>query len=110
MRERVLDMENTLFEIMKKHIGHDVQISEYGDMENISLECNDCNEVIVDVTLYDITAVLQDDNGMSDSEKAQLFDTIVNDMCEIDGVSETIEYLRKRGLSDAQLRSLKFEV
>lgn len=41
----------------KKHRGHHVSIVSYGgwdDPKNISLECEDCNEVILDAELYTI--------------------------------------------------------
>lgn len=103
-------MENVLFEVLKKHIGHDIRISEYGEMDNVSLECFDCNEVIIDATLYDLMPVAQDDNSVTELDKAELFDMIVDNMCEIDGISETISYLRRLGLSNTQLRNMKFEV
>lgn len=42
---------------LKKHRGHHVSIVSYGgwdDPKNISLECEDCNEVILDAELYTI--------------------------------------------------------
>lgn len=42
---------NLLWDQLKKHIGHNVEIAYYGDIKdpaNISLECTDCNEVILD--------------------------------------------------------------
>ena len=103
-------MDNSLFEALKKHIGHDVEISEYGDMQNVSLECFDCNEVILDAELYELAPVSQDENELSVLDKASLFDAIVNDMCEIDGISETIWFLRKLGLTDGQLKKMHFEM
>lgn len=37
-------------EKLKEHLYHDVAIVKYGD-ENISLECNDCNEVLSDTDI-----------------------------------------------------------
>lgn len=54
-----MDMNMILWNELKKHIGHDVEIVYYGDKdnpENISLECNDCGEVILDAELYTICA------------------------------------------------------
>lgn len=45
--------------ILKKHRGHQVYITSYGDPEhpaNICLECEDCNEVVLDAELYTICA------------------------------------------------------
>ena len=39
------------FEDLKKHYGHDVVVMLYGDNndpQNVSIECLDCNEVLVD--------------------------------------------------------------
>ena len=51
------------FEELKKHIGHDITCVKYGkmtigkngyiaiqekDIENVAIECNTCNEVILD--------------------------------------------------------------
>lgn len=44
-------------QIKKKHRGHHVSIVSYGgwdDPKNISLECEDCNEIILDAELYTI--------------------------------------------------------
>lgn len=46
-----------LWNALYKHIGHDVCIAAYGDVSNpfsIALECNDCNEVIVDAETYTV--------------------------------------------------------
>ena len=54
-----MDQNTILWEELKKHIGHDVEIVCYGDKENpqnISLECNDCSEVIIDAELYTLAA------------------------------------------------------
>lgn len=36
------------YEELKKHIGHSIAIVSYGDNDNIALECEDCNEVLMD--------------------------------------------------------------
>lgn len=44
---------------LKKHRGHQVYITSYGDPEhpaNICLECEDCGEVVLDAELYTICA------------------------------------------------------
>ena len=52
-----MDMNMILWDELKKHIGHDVEIVAYGDKDdpaNISLQCNDCNEIILDAGIYTI--------------------------------------------------------
>lgn len=54
-----IDYDKILWDILKKHRGHKVSIVSYGnydDPENISLECEDCGEVILDAELYTICA------------------------------------------------------
>ena len=51
-----------------------------------------------------MTAVPQDENELSEFDKARAFDAIIDNMCEIDGISETIWFLRKLGLTDGQLK------
>ena len=46
-----------LHDKLNKHRGHHISIASYGDWddpENISLKCEDCNEVILDAELYTI--------------------------------------------------------
>lgn len=50
---------NLLWDILKAHVGHKVEIAVYGDADdpaNISLEDMDTNEVILDAELYTIVA------------------------------------------------------
>lgn len=54
-----IDYDKILWDILKKHRGHKVSIVSYGNYdnpENISLECEDCGEVILDAELYTICA------------------------------------------------------
>ncbi len=42
----------TSFEELRSHIGHDVTVVYYGregNPVNVSIECNDCNEVLFDI-------------------------------------------------------------
>ena len=48
------DEHTALYEKLRYHIGHDVEIVSYGDGIDISLECNDCGCVIFDTDLYDL--------------------------------------------------------
>lgn len=52
-----------LWDILKKHRGHTVNIVSYGDWDNpqdICLECEDCGEVVLDAEIYTLYA--RDDN------------------------------------------------
>ena len=38
-----------MYEEIKRHIGHKIECVSYGrDIENVSIECADCNEVLID--------------------------------------------------------------
>lgn len=55
--ERENRSDTLLWDELKKHRGHHINIVSYGDWDdpkNISLECEDCNEVILDAELYTI--------------------------------------------------------
>ena len=55
--ERENRYNTLLWNKLKKHRGHHVSIVSYGgwdDQKNISLECEDCNEIILDAELYTI--------------------------------------------------------
>lgn len=47
-------VDNLLYDLLKRHVGHNVVISDYGDGANMSLECEDCGCVIFDTDLYDL--------------------------------------------------------
>jgi len=53
-------MDNLLlWNLLKKHAGHEVEIVTYGDPNDpadVCLECEDCGEVILDAEVYTITA------------------------------------------------------
>ncbi len=54
-----MDANNLLWNTLKSHIGHDVEIVCYGEKDNpanIALECNDCGSVVLDAELYTICA------------------------------------------------------
>lgn len=51
--------ENMLWDLLLKHRGHQVAIAAYGDIgspADVCLECEDCNEVILDAELYTLSA------------------------------------------------------
>lgn len=53
------DMNMILWNELKKHRGHKVNIVSYGDWnapEDICLECEDCGEVVLDAELYTLCA------------------------------------------------------
>lgn len=55
-----MNKNTLLWNALKAHIGHDVSIVTYGDAENptdICLECEDCGEVILDAESYTLCAV-----------------------------------------------------
>ncbi len=48
-----------LWDILLAHAGHDVTIAVYGDPNDpidVALECDDCNEVLLDADLYTLAA------------------------------------------------------
>lgn len=48
-----------LWNLLKKHIGHEVHVESYGDtggVRDICLECEDCGEVVLDSELYTLAA------------------------------------------------------
>jgi len=47
-------MATTLYELLKAHAGHTVEIAEYGDGANFALEDMDTDEVIFDTDAYDL--------------------------------------------------------
>lgn len=49
------DMDKILWNTLLKHRGHKVSIVSYGDSDDpvdVCLECDDCNEVVLDAELY----------------------------------------------------------
>lgn len=57
--KEMIEYSFTLAGRLEKHAGHNVVIVKYGDWDDpvdICLECEDCNEVILDAEIYDITA------------------------------------------------------
>ena len=50
-----MDKETLLYQMLKKHVGHRVEIAEYGDGINFALEDMDTNEVIFDTDIYNLT-------------------------------------------------------
>lgn len=52
-----MENETILYELLKAHAGHHVEITEYGDGVNFALEDMDTNEVIFDTDLYDLVGI-----------------------------------------------------
>lgn len=53
------DPNSILWDALKSHLGHNVKIVCYGELDNpndICLECEDCGEVILDAELYTLCA------------------------------------------------------
>ena len=49
--------ETLLYKLFKKHAGHTVEIVNYGDGVNFSLEDIDTDEVIFDTDCYDLVGL-----------------------------------------------------
>ena len=52
-----INFDNLLWEILLEHRGHNVRIVSYGNVDDpadVCLECEDCNEVILDAEIYTI--------------------------------------------------------
>ena len=45
-----------LYDLLKEHVGHRVEIAQYGEGVNFALEDLDTDEVIFDTDIYDLTA------------------------------------------------------
>lgn len=51
--------EDMLWDLLLKHRGHNVAIVSYGDPvhpADVCLECEDCNEVVLDAEIYTLSA------------------------------------------------------
>ena len=47
-------MVEVMYEKIARHIGHNIEVATYGDpIVNVSVECMDCHEVIVDADKED---------------------------------------------------------
>ena len=55
-----INSDKLLWNLLEKHIGHEVHIESYGDnngnIADVCLECEDCNEVILDSEIYTLAA------------------------------------------------------
>ena len=45
-----------LYELLKKHIGHEIAITSYGNEDCIAIEDLDTNEIIFDTDTYELAA------------------------------------------------------
>lgn len=69
-------MNNWIVEKMKKHIGHQIEVVQYGQVgENITLECKDCNEVIID---SDVLTLKEDTTDISKKVVIELKKGLIN--------------------------------
>ena len=51
--------DEVLWDALREHLGHNVEIVSYGDRDNpvdICLECTDCHEVVLDAEIYTLCA------------------------------------------------------
>lgn len=55
---------------LKRHVGHDIVCVSYGDGVNVAVECEDCNEVLLD---YD-----KDDSDQMDQQTIELLENNLN--------------------------------
>lgn len=54
-----MDTNNILWDALMRHRWHKVSIVSYGDKDvpaDVCLECEDCNEVILDAEIYTLAA------------------------------------------------------
>lgn len=54
-----IDYDNLLWDILASHRGHRVVVVSYGDYDDpadVCLECETCNEVLLDAEIYTICA------------------------------------------------------
>ena len=54
-----MDANMILWNEIKKHRGHNVNIVSYGDWDDptdVCLECKDCGEVVLDAEIYTLCA------------------------------------------------------
>ena len=56
-KEEETNIKGLLYELLKEHKGHTVEIAEYGNGENFALEDVDTNEVIFDTDTYNLTEI-----------------------------------------------------
>ncbi|MDD4804462.1 MAG: hypothetical protein PHN69_04740 [Candidatus Pacebacteria bacterium] len=64
-----------MYKKLKNHIGHEIECVQYGDGENISIECLCCNEVLIDIDKVDET------EGMINSGEITDGKTIIASLC-----------------------------
>lgn len=58
---------NELWSLLLAHRGHRLTVVSYGNPDNpqnVSLECEDCNEVVLDAEIYDIHAVDDEEDAV----------------------------------------------
>lgn len=57
--DKKIDYDTLLWDALKAHHGHHVQVALYGDVDDLAdvcLECEDCGEVILDAEIYTLSA------------------------------------------------------
>jgi len=91
---KALEKETLLYQLLKKHAGHEIEIVEYGTGENFSLEDIDTGEVIFDTDIYDLKGLRKDNIAslieqlisIRDNLKEDLFSSQINalnDACNL---------------------------
>ena len=77
------------------HVGHNLTVASYldlnGEIENLSVECLDCNEVLYDVTVADVEATPY----VEDPKLTILLDMIFSRETT---VQDCLDYARENGI------------
>ena len=91
-----------LWEVLEGHIGHTIEIVNYGD-ENISVEDMDQNEVIFDTDVYDLTE--REDLAMNNGRAMEIINDLIDHLIDLDGgrVFDTIALLLDLGVTKEQM-------
>ena len=81
------------YDELKRHVGHTITCVTYGEGQNVAIECEDCNEVLLDydkdetekINIEEIKAKLKelqqsDDVEQSHYEADQIICNLLNDL------------------------------
>lgn len=89
------------YDELKRHVGHKITCVTYGECQNVAIECEDCNEVLLDydkdetkkINVGEIKEKLKelqesDDVELSHYEADQIICNLLNDLGYTDVVKE----------------------
>ena len=89
------------YDELKRHVGHTITCVTYGEGQNVAIECEDCNEILLDydkdeikkINIEEIKAKLKelqqsDDVELSHYEADQIICNLLNDLGYTDVVKE----------------------